>query len=156
QHLVAALDLRLAALLPAGSSTFAHHAPAPLAPLELYGLLARLRGDAALPPDAALRRYELAFAEGTLYLEPAPGGGEDVLGPALDLLDVVEALAAARDEASHDPLTGLLNRRSLAHSLGSLIEQGKRYSTTFTLALMDLDHFKWFNDTFGHAEGDLL
>lgn len=58
--------------------------------------------------------------------------------------------------AYFDPLTGLLNRRGLADryaSLGELLEHSYAY---FSVAVIDLDHFKSFNDAHGHILGDTL
>ena len=56
--------------------------------------------------------------------------------------------------ASEDPLTGLLNRRSFLHEMKKEIERSSRIGLTCTIALIDLDHFKDINDTYGHDFGD--
>ena len=56
--------------------------------------------------------------------------------------------------ASEDPLTGLLNRRSFLHELNKEIERSNRIGLTCTMALLDIDHFKNINDTYGHDFGD--
>ncbi|MGH7663778.1 MAG: GGDEF domain-containing response regulator [Gemmatimonadaceae bacterium] len=53
-----------------------------------------------------------------------------------------------------DPLTLLLNRRSLVDRLGTELERALRYGTALTLLLVDIDHFKGVNDTYGHLVGD--
>lgn len=53
-----------------------------------------------------------------------------------------------------DPLTGLFNRRVLEESLQREIKRASRKGHHVALVFMDLDHFKKFNDTFGHAAGD--
>ncbi len=53
-----------------------------------------------------------------------------------------------------DTLTGLLNRRGWDAEITRLRAHADRTGTAFTLALVDLDHFKRFNDTFGHLAGD--
>ncbi len=58
--------------------------------------------------------------------------------------------------ASHDDLTGLLNRRSLNITLGHEFARCQRYNTELSLLLMDLDHFKKINDRYGHGFGDLV
>lgn len=65
-------------------------------------------------------------------------------------IGVLRAMAASQLQATTDPLTGLLNRRSLEAELQAMREQG----TEFAIAFLDLDHFKDLNDTFGHEAGD--
>jgi diguanylate cyclase (GGDEF)-like protein len=65
-------------------------------------------------------------------------------------IGVLRAMAASQLQATTDPLTGLLNRRSLEAELQAMRDQG----TEFAVAFLDLDHFKDLNDTFGHEAGD--
>ncbi|MGE5444228.1 MAG: diguanylate cyclase [Ignavibacteriales bacterium] len=58
--------------------------------------------------------------------------------------------------AIRDPLTGLFNRRYLEESLRRELHRAKRKGTPLGVVMLDLDHFKQFNDTFGHAAGDAL
>jgi diguanylate cyclase (GGDEF)-like protein/PAS domain S-box-containing protein len=58
--------------------------------------------------------------------------------------------------ADHDALTGLLNRRGFARELTSHLARIARYGATGALLMLDLDHFKDFNDTRGHSAGDAL
>ena len=56
--------------------------------------------------------------------------------------------------ASHDPLTGLHNRSSFAAQLDAHADLVRRYGSDGALLLLDLDHFKYVNDTLGHQAGD--
>ena len=58
--------------------------------------------------------------------------------------------------ADHDPLTGLSNRGSLERELGSHAARVRRYGAAGAVLMLDLDHFKYFNDTQGHRAGDEL
>ena len=73
--------------------------------------------------------------------------------------EVVERTAAERRAnclASTDPLTGFLNRRSLAQSLDALVALGVRRRHAVAMLIVDLDGFKTVNDLHGHLTGDNL
>ncbi|MBE0515474.1 diguanylate cyclase [Sulfurimonas sp.] len=53
-----------------------------------------------------------------------------------------------------DSLTGLWNRRHLEESLESEFKRAKRYNKELSIMIIDLDHFKYINDTYGHMAGD--
>lgn len=61
-----------------------------------------------------------------------------------------------RELARVDELTGLPNRRAWSAELPLAIERARRDGTPVSIALLDLDHFKRFNDTYGHPAGDQL
>ncbi|WP_111978524.1 GGDEF domain-containing protein [Algibacillus agarilyticus] len=56
--------------------------------------------------------------------------------------------------ASHDPLTGIKNRRCLAETIKSEISRYKRYNNPFSIIFIDCNKFKQINDTYGHECGD--
>jgi len=56
--------------------------------------------------------------------------------------------------AHTDPLTAVLNRRALTERLVAELERVKRYESTVSLLLIDIDHFKRVNDSYGHLVGD--
>ncbi len=58
--------------------------------------------------------------------------------------------------ASHDELTGLVNRRVLAEELEREVSGAVRHGRPLSVAMLDLDHFKRYNDAHGHQAGDLL
>jgi len=62
----------------------------------------------------------------------------------------------AKSFSLHDPLTGLPNRRSLQIQLEKSIETAKRYGEKLSVIMLDIDHFKKYNDMYGHLEGDRL
>lgn len=61
-----------------------------------------------------------------------------------------------RAEAIHDPLTGLFNRRYLEETLPRELHRAQRAHSPLCVAMLDLDNFKRFNDTYGHDAGDSL
>jgi diguanylate cyclase (GGDEF)-like protein len=71
---------------------------------------------------------------------------------AAAVLTRADALSALSDQASTDPLTGLPNRRAW----DSRVAEALRERQCFTVAMLDLDRFKEYNDTYGHLAGDRL
>ena len=61
---------------------------------------------------------------------------------------------ALRNDAGTDILTGLPNRRAFDEALAGLLRGQREHDTMFSLLMLDLDHFKTFNDEFGHLAGD--
>jgi len=67
---------------------------------------------------------------------------------------IKSALARAETLATRDPLTNLINRAQMVEILNREITRSRRYASTFSLALLDIDHFKRINDNHGHQTGD--
>jgi diguanylate cyclase (GGDEF)-like protein len=61
-----------------------------------------------------------------------------------------------RSFSLHDPLTGLGNRRLMETQLEKCFEVARRYDEDLSLVMVDIDHFKRYNDTLGHQAGDQL
>jgi diguanylate cyclase (GGDEF)-like protein len=76
------------------------------------------------------------------------------LGVADRLREQRRALSEAERHAQTDPLTGVLNRRSLVERLEAACERARARGLPIALLFIDLDHFKEINDTFGHLAGD--
>lgn len=91
---------------------------------------------------------------------------ERILQPTVELLSHIsnayEALQLQTNhlrtfaEARTDPLTGLCNRRALEECLAGEISRQNRYAEVFSIAIIDIDHFKNINDTQGHMIGDQI
>ena len=99
-------------------------------------------------PPAEAQTPELAAVKDQLALTVA----ED-LALALANLRLRETL---RSQAIRDSLTGLFNRRYLEETMERELNRVKRQGTSLGVIMMDLDHFKQYNDTFGHSAGDEL
>lgn len=75
------------------------------------------------------------------------------IGTAIDNARLYEE---TKSSALHDPLTKLANRRFLEMQLEKFVEMAKRYGTKLSVIMLDIDHFKRYNDTHGHVEGDRM
>ena len=72
---------------------------------------------------------------------------------ALNVL-IVERMQLQRRLSTADPLTGTFNRRFFDDYLQNELARVSRYGSALAVAMIDVDHFKEFNDRFGHAAGD--
>lgn len=77
----------------------------------------------------------------------------ELLNANKELLEANEALSKVTQT---DPLTQLLNRRGFHTCFEQELERMKRTPVALSIALLDLDHFKRYNDSYGHLEGDNL
>lgn len=75
-------------------------------------------------------------------------------GAALDVTERKRAEARLQELAKTDPLTGLANRRSFVEMVGEEIARCRRHDLPGAMLLLDIDHFKRVNDTYGHEAGD--
>jgi len=67
----------------------------------------------------------------------------------------LNAILAQADEVSHtDALTYLPNRRQVINHLQKEVHRAERYKTPVSISMIDIDHFKKINDTYGHTVGD--
>jgi diguanylate cyclase (GGDEF)-like protein len=65
-------------------------------------------------------------------------------------------LSSLADVATHDGLTGLMDKATFTRRAKEELERQHRYGGFLSLLLLDIDHFKKLNDTFGHADGDIV
>ena len=73
---------------------------------------------------------------------------------ANNIAGVFTALRRIHQMATRDPLTGLFNRIRLEEDLDRAWQGSRRYGAQLSVVVIDLDHFKTLNDTYGHATGD--
>jgi diguanylate cyclase (GGDEF)-like protein len=116
----------------------------------------QLRGAAAAPITVSGQLWgavAAAFADG-----PAPVGIEPRLARFADLVALAisnaEAHAALARQAATDSVTGLSNHRAFHERLSEEIDRAHRYGQQLSVAVIDIDHFKRVNDTYGHQTGD--
>ncbi|WP_182112541.1 MULTISPECIES: diguanylate cyclase [unclassified Actinotalea] len=79
-----------------------------------------------------------------------------LLSTAAAALESARLHGSARDQAEHDALTRLPNRRRLEADLAVEWERAERYGRPLTFLMLDLDHFKRLNDQHGHLAGDAV
>jgi diguanylate cyclase (GGDEF)-like protein/PAS domain S-box-containing protein len=100
-------------------------------------------------------------SERSIELSAAPirDSARELVGAVVMLHDVTEMRGLARQmsyQATHDALTGLVNRRELERRLEEAIEGSRRGEGQHVLCYLDLDRFKLINDTSGHLAGDSM
>lgn len=102
-------------------------------------------------PLEALANAASGIAAGHLDAQVPLGGDEEiyVLGEAVRKMN-----AKLRDYARTDELTALPNFRAFREKIDSEIERTQRYPAAVGVLILDLDHFKKYNDTYGHAAGN--
>jgi diguanylate cyclase (GGDEF)-like protein/PAS domain S-box-containing protein len=96
------------------------------------------------------------FSVNSRPLQDTKGEVIAVVTSFLDVTAQKHATDNARHEARHDALTGLVNRWGLRDSARTVMERTPRQGSDVALLYCDLDHFKQFNDSLGHAGGDEL
>jgi len=129
-------------------------------PLEnpLAVAIRRTRSIKSVRPMLLIRRDgNEIYVESTA--SPIRDGSGAVSGGVLVFHDVSEARELNRRlsyHASHDVLTGLVNRREFENRMERALKSAKARETSYALCVLDLDQFKIVNDTCGHSAGDAL
>jgi two-component system cell cycle response regulator len=129
------------------------------------GTLVPFRSVIALPFRLDGEQAGVIFLR-TVQVEPALGPADvefadTVVGAAVSAIRRAQAIESTQADkqrleilARTDPLTQTHNRRALMERLTSELERARRYGLTLSLLMVDLDHFKLVNDTYGHPVGD--
>jgi diguanylate cyclase (GGDEF)-like protein len=89
-----------------------------------------------------------------IAVRDAAGTPVRIAGSQTDVTARREAEERLRRDATHDPLTGLYNRKQLLAELEVQVALAARHEHALSLAFCDLDYFKQINDTHGHSAGD--
>ena len=138
------------------SSLLAHHG----AEDHERMMAAALAGERIAPFETTLLRSDRCVVEVSLSLSP-------LRSPAGDMVEGIAVIARDNTErkrlerrlrhlAEHDGLTGLTNRRRFDEELARAMANALRFDEGSALLLIDIDDFKYVNDTLGHAAGDEL
>ena len=138
----------------------------------VIALAAWVEHPATVPAGArGLRQIAIPAGGGLLALAVMMAGEVVVVSPAAALLAVgalvlgivrfaltfhekERALAGLHLRATTDPLTNLPNHREFHERLAAEVERARRHGRALSVMVLDLDHFKQVNDTFGHPTGD--
>jgi diguanylate cyclase (GGDEF)-like protein/PAS domain S-box-containing protein len=145
---------------------------------NVEGLKGRLLTDVMAPDEAKLimsaihRAIETKETQVVEYIIPVVSGEERwfegriasmgifsdghnrVVFVATDVTERVELYQKTQRLATQDPLTGCFNRRHFMTLVKRELQRVSRYERSVSLAMLDIDHFKSFNDRYGHPVGD--
>ncbi|WP_263265108.1 diguanylate cyclase [Pseudomonas sp. RIT-PI-S] len=94
------------------------------------------------------------WVRGEATPEPLAEGGVRWHGYLSDISDLKHVEQELRRLSVTDSLTGAYNRRYFQERLGAELERACREPSSLALVMLDIDHFKWINDRFGHPVGD--
>jgi len=110
-----------------------------------------------------VHRFSLLFphkkqieVESKIKVRKKCNGVLKLIGTMMDITKQVETEKMIEFLAFHDPLTGLGNRRLLDSKLNEAVAAAKRYDNIVGVFFIDIDRFKYINDTLGHQVGDRL
>ena len=109
--------------------------------------------------------YQMTHKDGRNYLtfegrlalvEKDSAGHARVVKVEVDISERVKLFEQIQRIANRDPLTGCFNRRHFFTLAEQEVQRAKRYQRPLSLIMIDVDHFKNVNDTYGHQTGDVV
>ncbi len=104
--------------------------------------------------SVCLRSEDETFST-EILMTAIPIGKKTVLHTVIrDITKRKESEQKLISQAIRDPLTSLFNRRYLEESLDRELSKAQRHKNPLAIIMLDADHFKMFNDTYGHLAGD--
>ena len=124
---------------------------------EERGLVRQVLAGQSVEYETERVRADRTLVEVSMMISPLRAAGGEVVGASAIARDATERHQMERrleHLATHDPLTGLLNRRAFETELAHAVAFAHRYEIGATLLMLDVDHFKYINDSHGHALGD--
>jgi diguanylate cyclase (GGDEF)-like protein len=128
--------------------------------LVVSGLTGRHRLRKALTPISDLQQPIAELAKGNLSVAFKPAKHREISEIVEALRSTASALGTRNEKlsrlANHDVLTGLYNRRRFVEELRTEVQNVARHNNESALLFVDLDQFKYVNDTCGHPAGDRM
>lgn len=110
--------------------------------------------------EAVYPVFEIKIESETGYLDMIETARKELIHLSSDflsrLIEQDKRIEVLNERATHDGLTKLTNYQRFQEVLDEEMYRAKRYKMPLTLLMMDLDHFKKINDTFGHLAGDYI
>ncbi len=98
--------------------------------------------------DSVRRLLSVSDSQGRRSFQP------DEINALITIAHTIAVLLDNKRMLKEDRITGLPNRRTCERKLESSMQRARRYGVSFSVAMLDLDHFKRVNDTYGHDMGD--
>jgi diguanylate cyclase (GGDEF)-like protein len=133
------------------------HEPMEQAPYAHFRVAVPFEGGTLYVADTRARQATEKQLEGLINLAAMAAGELESRRTVAVAEEAKQKLTEARDQLAQlvttDELTGIANKRGLNQRLQLLGAEGER-GRRFAVAMVDIDHFKKLNDTYGHAEGD--
>lgn len=105
--------------------------------------------------EEAIRMMSKSIIDGALAMVTSSETvAKQLAGAQNEIAQLRENLAKATTESERDFLTGCFNRKAFERRLQQAVEEAEKDDGELTLLMLDIDHFKQFNDNFGHLIGD--
>lgn len=126
--------------------------------LGIAVVIAMLLARSIMAPIRALKEGARRFGAGDLSHRVRLRGEDELaaLGSTFNTMaeTLAQSQATLREQSTRDGLTGLVNAREFHRQVAEEVARHRRYGRPFSLLMLDLDHFKAVNDTYGHLAGD--
>jgi diguanylate cyclase len=110
--------------------------------------------DTPTPPDIMIAEVNRMIDDTRATGQTQQQLGSELRNVVAEVESLRKELEQVREESQTDGLTGILNRKAFDAALENCIHAARNNGHSFCMLLIDIDHFKNFNDTFGHLVGD--